>query len=157
MPGFADTKYVGSVNVGGTSGPCKIVTLAALSVTVKTPSRIDGYGAGVYRQNGTNLNVVSLNLELDDAQGKVVAVSNSVPLAADFSTANNGSAFGAVGGVLYSGSNPAAITNGGGTPFVAKPGKYALKLILTPASSPCPGQSHMGFITLSYQLAGTAP
>ena len=130
-----------------------------LSVTVKTPSRIDGCAAGVHHQNGTDLNLVSLNLALSDAKGNVVAVSNRVPLAAGYSTPvlNNGSAFGAVSGVLYSGNSPTTVTSGGSTPFVANPGKYSLRLILTPASSPCPGQSYIGFITLSYRLAGTAP
>ena len=159
-PGFADTVYVGSVTLGGHAGSCPNVTLAVLPLTVKTRSRIDGYGAGVYRQNGSDLNTVALHLELDDATNGAVSVSNRVPLSASFSgtgSPNNGSAFGAVSGVLYAGGNPSVVTNGGSTAFVARPGKYTLKLILSPASSPCPLQSFIGFITLSYQLAGTAP
>ena len=149
---FADTIYVGSVTLGGGQGPCPSVTLASLPVTVKERSRIVAYGAGVYHQNGGDLNVVALHIELQ-SNNNAVALSNFVPITAPFSgnvDPNNGSAFGAVSGVLQTGSNVLAITNGQGTPFVADPGKYELKLILEPASSPCPYQSYIGYISLSY-------
>ena len=157
---FANTIHVGRVTLGGNSGTCPSVTLGSMSVTVSNPSRIDAYGSGVYHQNGSDLNVVSLHLELTDANGSAVAVSSSVPISAPYSgpvSPNNGNAFGAVSGVLQAGSNTSLVTNGGGSPFVAASGQYTLKLILSPASSPCPQQSYIGFVTLSYQLASTTP
>jgi hypothetical protein len=149
---FADTIYVGSVTLGGSPVSCPSVTLASLPVMVKTRSRIVAYGSGVYHQNNSNLNVVALHIELE-ANNSIVAVSNQVPITAPFSgnvDPNNGNVFGAVNGVLQTGSDTTKITNGIGTPFVAHPGSYTLKLILYPASSPCPGQSFIGFVTLSY-------
>ena len=152
---FADTIYVGNVTLGGNSASCPSVTLASLPVRVKTRSRIVAYGSGVYHQNGSDLNVVALHIELQ-ANNSTVAVGNKVPITAPYSgnvDQNNGNAFGAVNGVLQSGSDTNAVTNGSGTPFVAHPGNYALKLNLDPASSPCPGQSFIGFVsylTLEY-------
>ncbi len=149
---FADTIYVGNVTLGGHSSGCPSVTLASLPVTVETRSRIVGYGSGVYHQNTSDLNVVGLHIELQ-MNNITVAVSNSVPISAPFSgnvDPNNGNVFGAASGVLQTGSNTSLVTVGGGTPFVADPGKYTLKLILSPASFPCPGQSYIGFVSLSY-------
>ena len=89
----------------------------------------------------------------------MVAVSNRVPISAPFSGTidpNNGNVFGAVSGVLQQGSDPGIVTSGG-TPFVAQPGNYTLKLVLYPGSSPCPGQSNFGWVTLSYVFLGTSP
>jgi hypothetical protein len=140
--------------VGPAAGQCPNVA-ATIPVTVKTASRIYGYGSGVYRQNGTDLNVISLFLELADTNSNTVAVSHRVPVSS-FSPNNNGSAEGAVSGVLQQGNDPISVTTGGSTPFVAR-GSYTLKLLLTPASSPCPGQSFFNFINVSYVLLGTAP
>ena len=149
---FADTVYVGNVTLGGNSATCPSVTLASLPVRVKTHSRIVAYGSGVYHQNGSDLNVVALHVELQE-NNNTVAVSNNVPITAPYSgnvDPNNGNAFGAVNGVLQVGSDTKAVTNGSGTPFVAHAGNYTLKLNLDPASSPCPGQSFIGFVSLSY-------
>jgi hypothetical protein len=149
---FADTIYVGSVTLGGGPGFCPNVNLASLPVTVKERSRIVAYGAGVYHQNGGDLYTVALHIELQ-SNNNTVASSNFVPITAPYSgnvDPNNGNAFGAVSGVLQTGSNELAITNGQGTPFVADPGKYELKLILEPASSPCPYQSYIAYVSLSY-------
>jgi hypothetical protein len=157
---FGDSKYVGSVTLGGSNVGCPNALLASLPVVVKRDSRISGYGSGVYHQNGTDLNVISLHLELIDGKNTTVAVSNRVPITAPFGSLadpSNGNAFGAVSGVLQAGSDFLKVTAGNGTPFVAQPGNYALKLILEPASAPCPGQSFIGFISLSYLLLGTSP
>jgi hypothetical protein len=148
---FADTIYVGSVTLGGNSGSCPSVILASLPVRVPRSSRIVAYGSGVYHQNGTDLNAVALHVEMQ-ANNNTVAVSNKVPITAPYSgnaEPNNGNAFGAVNGVLQTGSDINAVTNGSSTPFVAH-GNYTLKLVLDPASSPCPGQSFFGFVNLSY-------
>ena len=148
---FADTIYVGSVTLGGTPGGCPSVTLASLPVMVPRPSRIVAYGSGVYSQNGSDLNVVALHVEMQ-ANNNTVAVSNTVSIAAAYGgnvAPNNGRGFGAVNGVLQTGSDTSAVTNGSGTPFVAQ-GNYTLKLVLDPASSPCPAQSFMGWVSLSY-------
>lgn len=151
-PDFADSTYVGSVTIGGTPGACESVTLASLPVDVEIPSRIYAYGSGVYHQNGGDLNVVSIHIALQ-ANGATIAVSNEVPITAPYSGTvdpNNGNAFGAVSGVLQTGNDPSAIGNGGGAPFLARPGSYNLNLILVPASFPCPQQSFIGFVSLSY-------
>jgi hypothetical protein len=157
---FGDSKYVASVTLGGSSVGCPNALLASLPVAVKSASRISGYGSGVYHQNGTNLYVISLHLELADTTGATVAVSNRVPITAPFGSLgapNNGNTFGAVSGVLQAGSDFGNVTLGNGTPFVAQPGSYTLKLILEPASTPCPGQSFIGFISLSYLFLSTSP
>jgi hypothetical protein len=94
---FGDNKYVGSVTLGGDSVGCPDALLASLPVVVKKASRISGYGSGVYHQNTTDLNTVSLHLELADTTGATVAVSNRVPISAPFSSpvTHNGNAFGA--------------------------------------------------------------
>ena len=158
---FGDSKYVAHVTLGGVgSGGCPSAILASLPVTVNRASRISGYGSGVYHQNGTDLNVVALHLELADMTGATIAVSNYVPISAPFGSLaapNNGNAFGAVTGVLQAGSAFQNVGSGTDAPFVAQPGSYTLKLILVPASSPCPGQSYIGFISMSYVLLSTSP
>ena len=147
---FADTIYPDDVFLGGNpGGACPSVILASLPVMVPRPSRIVAYGSGVYHQNGTDLNTVALHVVMQ-ANNNTVAVSSKVPISAPYSgntEPNSGSAFGAVNGVLQTGSNTNAVT--GGTPFVAQ-GNYTLKLVLDPASSPCPAQSFMGWVSLSY-------
>ena len=147
---FADTIYVGSVTLGGTPGGCPSVTLASLPVMVPRPSRIVAYGSGVYSQNGSNLETVFLHVEMQ-ANNNTVAVSDRVPISAPYSgnaEPNNGRAFGAVNGVLQTGSSANAVTSSS-TPFVAQ-GNYTLKLVLDPVSSPCPAVSFIGFVSLSY-------
>jgi hypothetical protein len=147
---FVDTIYAGAVNVGGGPPPsCPSVTLASLPVKVKERSRISTYGAGVYHQNGSDLSTVSLYIELQ-ANNNTVAVSNKVPISAPPTGNDNGNVFGAVSGLLQPGSDPFTISLGGGTPFVADPGDYDLKLILEPASSPCTFQSYIAYVSLSY-------
>lgn len=156
---FGDTKYVGEVTLGG-GLPCPNATLASLPVTVNRASRISGSGSGVYHQNGTNLNVISLHLELADMTGTTVGVSNFVPVTAPYGgpgAPTNGNAFGAVAGVLQAGSDSYKAAVGSLTPFVAQPGSYTLKMIAEPASSPCSGQSYFGWISLSYILLSTSP
>src|SRR5262245_23590159 len=90
---FGDTKYVGSVTLGGSSVGCPNALLASLPVAVKNASRISAYGSGVYIQNESNLNLISLHLELADMTGATVAVSNGVAITAPFgnlSHPNNG-------------------------------------------------------------------
>jgi hypothetical protein len=92
-----------------------------------------------------------------DMAGNVVAVSNEVPITAPFSgdvDPINGNAFGAVTGVLKTGNDPLSVTNGLGISFTAPLRNYQLNLILHPASSPCPFQSFIGFVSLSYVLLG---
>ena len=157
---FGDSKYAPDIILGGSSVGCPNALLSSLPVVVKGVSRISGYGAGVYHQNGSDLNVISLHLELADATNTTVAVSNRVPITAPYggpNAPNNGNAFGAVSGVLQAGSDFTNVTAGNGTPFVAQPGNYTLKLILEPASTPCPGQSFIGWVSLSYLLLRTSP
>jgi len=157
---FGDSKYVGSVTLGGSKVGCPNALLASLPVVVKKVSRISGYGSGVYRQNGTDLNVISLHLELADATNATVAVSNRVSISAPYGgpiAPNNGSVFGAVSGVLQAGSDFSNVTLGNGTPFAAQPGNYTLRLILEPASAPCPGQSFFGSVSLSYLFLSPSP
>ena len=92
---------------------------------------------------------MSLYIELQE-NNNTVAVSNRVPISTPPTGNNNGNVFGAVSGVLQTGSNPLTISLGGGTPFVAAPGDYDLKLILEPASSPCTSQSYVAYVSLSY-------
>jgi len=149
---FADTIYPDDVFLGGNpGGACPSVILASLPVMVPRPSRIVAYGSGVYSQNGSDLNVVALHVEMQ-ANNNTVAVSNTVSIAAAYGgnvAPNNGRGFGAVNGVLQTGSDTSAVTNGSGTPFVAQ-GNYTLKLVLDPVSSPCPAVSFIGFVSLSY-------
>ena len=147
---FADTIYPDDVFLGGNpGGACPSVILASLPVMVPRPSRIVAYGSGVYHQNGTDLNTVALHVEMQ-ANNNTVAVSDRVPISAPYSgnaEPNNGRAFGAVNGVLQTGSSANAVTSSS-TPFVAQ-GNYTLKLVLDPASSPCPAVSFIGWVNLS--------
>jgi len=148
---LASSTYVASAAIGGEQVGCSPVTLATQNVRIDKAGRVVANGSGVYRQNGSNLNAVLLSLVLE-AGGNPVAVSNLVPVSAPNSapSLNNGSAYGAVGGVLYAGSDPALVAAGGSEPFVAAAGNYTLKLIADPVSSPCPGVSFFNFITLSH-------
>jgi hypothetical protein len=149
-----DTKYVGSVTLpGGT--PCPDIQLASLPVSVRKTSRLNAYGSGIYNQNESNLNLVTLHIELLDVTNKIVGVTNRVPVSAPYSgpvSSNNGRAFVAVNGLVYAGSDFLSVTLGNGNPYVVPPGNYTLKLMLQPASSPCIGQSFVTFISLSYLL-----
>src|SRR5260370_29912368 len=115
ISGFVgDGVYVGSVTLGGSSGPCPDRVLASLPVTVTRASRIYANGSGVYHQNDSDLNVVSLHVELADMARNVVAVSNFLPITAPFSgdiNPINGNPFGAVTGVLKACNEPLSGTN----------------------------------------------
>jgi hypothetical protein len=64
ISGFVgDSVYVGSVTLGGSSGPCPDRVLASLPVTVTGASRIYANASGVYHQNDSDLNVVALHVE----------------------------------------------------------------------------------------------
>jgi len=156
---IGDTKYVGSVTLpGGT--PCPDIQLASMPLSVRKTSRLSSYGSGIYNQNQSDLNLVTLHIELLDVAGKTVGVTNRVPVSAPYSgpvSSNNGRAFVAVNGLVYAGNDFASVTLGNGNPYVVPPGNYTLKLMLQPASSPCIGQSFVTFISLSYLLLDPSP
>ena len=149
-PGFADTVRGATLSILNTGNCMEPLTVVSMPVTVKEPSRLYASAGGRYSQNGSTLNVVSLYIELRDTAGSLVALSQEVVLSAAYGgpgAPDNGDVVGGVEGVLFAGS----------APFVASPGSYVLKLMLRPASSPCPAQSFFDRSSLSYQLAATAP
>jgi hypothetical protein len=145
--GFADTVYAGDVFVGGAVA-CQTKVLASMPVRVDEPVRLFTLGQGFFHQNAGSLHTATLHVQLRDATS-VVAVGN-VGL---IGVSGNNDANASVSGVLFGGTDPFAVGNGSGSPFVATAGDYTMELVFTPGSTPCPYQSDMIWNSLSYVLA----
>jgi len=133
-----------SANTSGSilSG-CTPKVVLGISVNVPVRSRIHASGSGVYNPNGSNLLGALAQVDLrDESDTTTLAVAQNMSISATLTS----SSYVASQGFLRAGTDP----NNGLVAFVADPGTYFLRLVVTASNGVCTGSPAFISIALTY-------